>query len=81
MENALQEQIPITHRRRQGGEGGSAAHKFLAYLVILCIERRCSKQNTVARLSKDLPPKKLWAGYATAITVLYKDVLHDETFQ
>jgi len=24
--------------------------KFLAYLVILCFERRCLKQNTVARL-------------------------------
>jgi len=31
--------------------------KFLAYLVILCFERRYPKQNTVARLtSKELPP-------------------------
>jgi len=41
--------------------------KFLAFLVILCFEKRCPKLNTVARLkSKDLPPKIFWAGYATA---------------
>jgi len=34
--------------------------KFLAYLVILCSERQCPKQNTVARLkSKYLAPQKI----------------------
>jgi len=40
--------------------------KLVAYLVILCFERRCPKQNTVARLkSIDFPPKKFWTGHAT----------------
>ena len=35
---------------------GANFPKFLAFLNILCFERRCRKQNTVARLkSKDLP--------------------------
>ena len=43
------------HRRTQG----CTPSKFLAYLVILCFESRCLKQNTVARLkSKDLAPSK-----------------------
>jgi len=33
--------------------------KFLAYLVILCFDRQCPEQNTVARLkSKYLAPRK-----------------------
>jgi len=50
---------------------------FLAYLVILCFERRCPKQNTVARLkSKFLAPTKkyFWAGYATALALLCKQL-------
>jgi len=31
-------------------------HKFLVYLVILCFDRRCPKQNTVARLKSQTPP-------------------------
>jgi len=31
-----------------GGQTGHAPHKFLAYFIILCIERRFPKQNTVA---------------------------------
>jgi len=43
---------------------------FLAYIVILCFERRCSKQNTVARLkSNDLARQIISAGYATAPAV------------
>jgi len=40
--------------------------KFLENVVILCFERRFSKQNSVIRLkSYILPPPKFWAGYAT----------------
>ena len=53
------------HRCRQGGKG-AISPKFLAFLVILCFERRCRKQNTVARLkTKDLPAPYLWVGYVT----------------
>jgi len=39
------------HRRSQGGAyGAMAPHKFFKYLVILCFERRYSKQNAVASL-------------------------------
>ena len=51
-----------------------SASQILAYLIILCFERRCPKQNTVARLkSKILPltnflaPPKIWADYATVL--------------
>jgi len=40
--------------------------KFLAYLVVLCFERRCPKQNTVAHLkSKYLAPPNIlgWLHY------------------
>jgi len=47
---------------------GAISPKFIACLVILCFERRCRKQNTIARLkSKDLTSTILWAGYATYI--------------
>jgi len=40
--------------------------KYLAYLVILCFERWCPKQTTVARLKvKILSPKNFWPGDAT----------------
>jgi len=42
--------------------------KFLEYLVILFLERRYPKQNTVARLKSNiLTQKKFWAGYATVM--------------
>jgi len=53
------------HRRSQGGKG-SMSPKFLAYPVIWCHERRCRKQNTVARLkTKYLPPQNF--GLATLL--------------
>ena len=40
--------------------------QFLAYLAILCFERRNPKQNTAARLkSQFLVPTKFWACYVT----------------
>jgi len=45
----------LVHRCNQGGQKGHAP-KFLAYLVILCFERRCHKQHTVARLKSKIPP-------------------------
>jgi len=41
--------------------------EFLAYLVILCVERRCPQQNTVARLNSKIPPPKF--GLATPLRV------------
>jgi len=41
---------------------GHTDPKFLVYLVVLCFERWCPKQNTVARLKSkyfSLPPKKI----------------------
>jgi len=50
-----------------GASRGSWLPKLLVYLVISCFKRRCPKQNIVARLkSKDLAPRKFWAGYTTA---------------
>jgi len=62
----------LIHRRSQGGMPPA---KFLAYLVILCFERRCPKQNTAARLrAKYLAPQNFWAGYATGqITLRTKE--------
>jgi len=33
--------------------------KFLAFLVSLCFERRCRKQNTVARLKSTIYPLQI----------------------
>jgi len=42
----------------QEEKGTNAAAKFPAYLVVLCIERWCLKQNAAVRLkSKYSPPK------------------------
>jgi len=65
------------HRRRRGGERGYAPPKFLENIVILCVERRFSKQNSVIRLKSNICPPKFfgppnfWAGYATA-TMAFK---------
>jgi len=49
-----------SHGRSQGGKGAMAPHKFIENIVILCFERRLSKQNTVIRLKLNiLPPKFL----------------------
>ena len=48
-------------QRRSQGSQGAMPPKFLAYLVILCFERWCLKQNTVVRLKyKFCPPKKIF---------------------
>jgi len=55
------------HTRSQGGKGAMASSKFLENIVILCFERRFSKQNSVIRMkSYTLASPKFWAGYATA---------------
>jgi len=41
--------------------------QIFAKMVILCFERRFSKQTSVIRIkSYTLPPSNFWAGYATA---------------
>jgi len=49
------------------GQRGHAPPKFLENIVILCFERRFSKQNSAIRRKSDIlvPPKKFFAGYAT----------------
>ena len=37
-----------------GGTHGATPPKFLKYLVILCFERRCPKQNAVASLKPNI---------------------------
>jgi len=57
------------HRRSQGRKGPPP--KFLAYLVNLCFERQCPKQNAVARLkSKFATPKNcgLWLRHYGEVT-------------
>ena len=49
-----------------GGVKGAMPPKFLENIVILCFERRFSKQNSVIRLKSDiLHPPNFWTGYAT----------------
>ena len=44
--------------------------RFLENIVILCFERRFSKQNSVIRLkSTILPPTNFWVGYGTGISL------------
>ena len=69
------------HRRSQGGQRGHSP-QILENVVILCFEKRFSKQNTVIRLKSNiLPlPKNFWAGYATASRIPSVRLLFDETF-
>jgi len=54
-------------RSQDGGQRGHAPPKFLENIVILCFERRFSKQNSVIRLNSNiLAPQNFWVGYATA---------------
>jgi len=59
---------PSIHRRSHGTQGAMVCPKFLAYSVILCFEKRCSKHNTVAHLKSNilLTHKILRSLYATA---------------
>ena len=51
--------------------------KFLAYLVILCFDRQCPEQNTVAHLSQSTwPQKNIWVGNATVCNHFHTDGLH-----
>jgi len=43
------------------GAKGTISPKFVAFLVILCFERWCRKQNTVARLKQKICPPKICA--------------------
>jgi len=55
------------HRRRQRGRKGPYLPKFLENIVILCFERRFSKQNSVIRLKSNIsPPPKIF-GLATPL--------------
>jgi len=46
-----------SNMRSQGGQRGHGPPKFLEHIVILCFERRFSKQNSDIRLkSSILPP-------------------------
>jgi len=57
----------------RGGQWGHSPKKILENIIILCFERRFSKQNSVIRLKPNilptqnfLPPQKIfWAGYVT----------------
>ena len=54
----------------RGEQRSHVPPKFLENIVILCFERRFSKQNSVIRLKSNiLAPPKFWAGYATAKTL------------
>jgi len=52
------------NRHGQGEPQGPCLSKFPAYLVILCFEKQCPKQNTVACLKSNyLVSSKILAGY------------------
>ena len=58
------------HRRSQGDQRGHGPPKIFENIVILCFERRFSKQNSVIRLKSNIlvppnSPPNFWAGYAT----------------
>jgi len=67
------------HRRSQGGHG-AIPPQFLKYLVILCFERRCPKQNTVASLKSNIRHPNFWPpknfGLATPLTCCRKRFNH-----
>jgi len=46
-----------------------ALQKFIAYLVILCFERQCPKQTTVARLKVNIYAQKIF-GLATLLGLI-----------
>ena len=49
------------HRRSQGGQKGPCPPKFLENIVILCFERRFSRQNSVICLKSNiLPPPQIF---------------------
>jgi len=51
----------------RGAKGAVPPKKCLENIVILCFERRFSKQNSVIRLKSNIwLPQNFWAGYATA---------------
>ena len=51
------------HRCSQGGPSGPCPPKFFKNIVILCFERRFSKQKSVIRLKlNSLLPPNFWAG-------------------
>jgi len=56
----------LLHRRSRGGKGAMPSKKILENTVILCFERRFSKQDIVIRLiSNILAPKRF--GQATPL--------------
>jgi len=59
-------QVARGHRQ---GQGGGIIVKFLAFFVVLCFERFCTKQNSAARWSQNiwkyLVLQKIRAGCAT----------------
>jgi len=56
----------IANMALPGGAKGPCLQKCLENMVILCFERRFSKQNRVIRLKSNiLPPQNFRAGYAT----------------
>jgi len=61
---------PPAHRRSQGRKGAMVPPKLLENIVILCVERRFSKQNSVIRLKSNIlaPSPNFCAGYDTAAT-------------
>ena len=59
------------------GGKGAMPPKFLIYLIVLCFERQCPKQNAVARLRSKYSPTQFWAGYATTVSLTFcKIILH-----
>jgi len=55
------------HRPKQRGQE-ALSPKCSEYLVILCFERRCPKQNTLARQSKNpTSPQKKYFGLPTPL--------------
>jgi len=64
-----------------GGKGAMAPSKFFENIVILCFERRFSKQNSVIRLKSNiLAPKYFFGspqifGMAMPLVMLTKKVL------
>ena len=68
------EELRTQHRRSQrGAKGAMPPKKFLENIVILCFEKRFSKQNSAIRLKSNIvTPQNFWAGYATGTQNIFE---------
>ena len=66
VEQCVRNVSPQHRRSQEGAKGAMPSPQFWENKVILCFERRFSRQNSVLRLKSNiLAHPNFWAGYAT----------------